>query len=420
MSPGKRKSVIEAVDSSSKKRKPAEDPRKQRSDALSDKSIKEVEEFYRRDDISRMCPGKKDCVSVKTSKGREVRKKRLLLYNIAEVHQMFNKRESDTSIGLSKFASLRPPEVIPITLRDQEVCVCKYHENIELLLSEISKAVPGVSKTADEMLCKTVCSTNDAKCMERDCSKCDVEGSVNDMFDECNEDQSVSYYQWETSDDGIVRKVQVNCNLGEAKDDLIVQLQPFGRHVYNIRRKGVISPNDLSSLQGGHAKEEDNFLTNFAVDTYLEMLQTASPNIVVFPWEQFEKSSIIKRQLSAKGKLLEKDLIIAPCCPAGGNHWFLVVAVPKEKTIFALDSLAGSFIEPTAEAAMCKMWHILKKADGSLDIATWRFASNKPGDLPQQANGIDCGVFLLMYARCLATGAPMLCKILTSQQLETR
>ncbi|EDO27612.1 predicted protein, partial [Nematostella vectensis] len=56
MSPGKRKSVIEAVDSSSKKRKPAEDPRKQRSDALSDKSIKEVEEFYRRDDISRMCP----------------------------------------------------------------------------------------------------------------------------------------------------------------------------------------------------------------------------------------------------------------------------------------------------------------------------------------------------------------------------
>ena len=46
-----------------------------------------------------------------------------------------------------------------------------------------------------------------------------------------------SYYQWNTSDDGQVRKELINCTVADAKEDLRSQLKPFGRHVYDIQRQ---------------------------------------------------------------------------------------------------------------------------------------------------------------------------------------
>jgi hypothetical protein len=143
-------------------------------------------------------------------------------------------------------------------------------------------------------------------------------------------------------------------------------------------------------------KPKDNFLTNFVIDTYFQMLQAAAANIVVFPWEQFEKSSISKRQPSAKRKLLEQDVIIVPCCPVSSEHWFLLVVLPKEKLMIALDSLAGKCVKPPAEAAMQKMWVILKKTDPNLDTSIWKFVANMPEDIPQQANGMIV-VYLFVY-----------------------
>ena len=49
-----------------------------------------VKEFSKRDDVSRLCPGKKDCVSVKLEDGRKEKvQKRLLLSNLKEIYQHF-------------------------------------------------------------------------------------------------------------------------------------------------------------------------------------------------------------------------------------------------------------------------------------------------------------------------------------------
>ena len=126
--------------------------RKKRSDAITDEEVKEIEEFFLRGDISRMCPGGKDCVSVKMlNGGKEQRQKRLLLLNISEAYELF-KQESHSKAGKSKFASLRPPQVVPKTLRDQEVCMCKYHENIELILEGLQKILPRVATHQDKRI----------------------------------------------------------------------------------------------------------------------------------------------------------------------------------------------------------------------------------------------------------------------------
>ena len=54
------------------------------SEGLNKKQKKCVVEFYERDDASRMCPGKKDCVNIRNKDGsKEKVQKRLLLVNIS-------------------------------------------------------------------------------------------------------------------------------------------------------------------------------------------------------------------------------------------------------------------------------------------------------------------------------------------------
>ena len=117
LSPRKRRAVIEACDISYKRKKFESNERKKRLDALTQEEADKVEAFFMRDDISRMCPGKKDFVSVKTPSGRVQKQKRLLLLNVHEAYEVF-KKESDIKIGKSKFASLRSIQVTPLTSRD--------------------------------------------------------------------------------------------------------------------------------------------------------------------------------------------------------------------------------------------------------------------------------------------------------------
>lgn len=169
LSPRKRRAVLESCDIAVKRRRREESGRKIRSDALAEEEIKLVENFFNRDDISRICPGKKDFLSIKTSEGRELRQKRLLLVNVNEAYELFKKEEPGLKIGRSKFASLRPCQVMPMSLHDQEVCMCKYHENINMILDGLKNIVPEVPKYSEDLLIQTVCSLNQAKCMDREC-----------------------------------------------------------------------------------------------------------------------------------------------------------------------------------------------------------------------------------------------------------
>ena len=65
-------------------------------------------------------------MSVNAESGKEAIQERLLLVNLREAHALF-KEGLKLKVGFSKFVSLRPPQVLPMTLCDQEVRMCKYH-----------------------------------------------------------------------------------------------------------------------------------------------------------------------------------------------------------------------------------------------------------------------------------------------------
>ena len=71
---------------------------------LSEESKTKVIDFYNDDEVSRMCPGKKDFVSVKNSEGKRVHvQKRLLLTNLRELHSHYKNKSSGGHVGFSKF-----------------------------------------------------------------------------------------------------------------------------------------------------------------------------------------------------------------------------------------------------------------------------------------------------------------------------
>ena len=63
--------------------------------------------FYQSEEFSRMCPGKKEFVSVKIDGVKQHMQKHLLLIDLKEPHLEF-KKATDIKIGFSKFCELQP------------------------------------------------------------------------------------------------------------------------------------------------------------------------------------------------------------------------------------------------------------------------------------------------------------------------
>ena len=175
----------------------------------------------------------------------------------------------------------------------------------------------------------------------------------------------------------------------------------------------LIDTSDLERLDGKATEDEAKWITNFIVDSYLKLVKTASAQkglcIEVFGWEEFEKKPL-KDLLTGKGDLLKQDAVFFPCNDTQSEHWFLGVMFPQEMCIVVLDSLPGQFVKPTVLKRVEKMVSLLVKVDQSIDINQWSSYSNRPGEIPQQENIYDCGIYTCLYARCVATRCLMIPK----------
>ena len=204
---------------------------------------------------------------------------------------------------------------------------------------------------------------------------------------------------------------ETTCNFPEHKQPLLDCLLDG---TLKLNGSNIVDTKDLETLLGGQARNEDNYLNNFVIDTYLNLLIKNIPTkskVESLEWEKFEKgiggSKPVKKALKGKASILAQDVFLVPCNPGQSKHWFLLVVLPLEKKIVALDSLAGAFIKPTVSSAIRKMWDLLKQLDAALDLTQWSFSCNSPQDIPQQQNGFDCGVFICLYARSLLLQSPV-------------
>ena len=146
----------------------------QPSRRLPRETVDAVLAFYQNDALSRMMPGKADCITVRNASGTKMKKqKRHLVMTLSETFCCFKADHPQINIGKSKFAELRPKWVFLSSEMPHNVCGCRYHENVFLLLEALHRKYPDVvplySKELFTARCK--CNVVSEQCMSNSCVK---------------------------------------------------------------------------------------------------------------------------------------------------------------------------------------------------------------------------------------------------------
>lgn len=168
-----------------------------------------IKTFYESDEVSRVMPGRKDCISLKTDNGRIAVQKRLVLSNLREVYNLFKEQHPNSKVGFSKFASLRPKNcVLAGASGTHSVCVCEIHQNVKLMLEALRGNCDMSQKSSfmmdySSLLKHIICDNPSPKCYFNECEKCPGVETLRFFFEEfftSNSIEFICYHQWVSTD----------------------------------------------------------------------------------------------------------------------------------------------------------------------------------------------------------------------------
>ena len=157
-----------------------------------------VKSFYERDDISRMSPGKRDVVTVRGPNGeKEKVQKRHLYLSIKEAFSLFQEENPDVKIGSSKFAELRPQNVLLSSQTPSNVCTCIYHQNVFLALDDIHIHAPNIPTYSTDFPASCLRDPESDSCWFGECCHDDCGFSaVYSLTDEVK-DVDAKWFRWQ-------------------------------------------------------------------------------------------------------------------------------------------------------------------------------------------------------------------------------
>ena len=159
-----------------------------------------VLELYQLDDFTRLCPGKKGCVSVFLNGKKVHKQKRLILLRLKELYIQFKKMHPNHKIGFSKFCELRSKWYITVNSSGVHcICVCIYHQNAKLMRSFLPE-----NQYNKDLMKLCVCAVEDRNCMFHLCKGCldktELLSSLITIFDSNDFDfDSTIYYKQQVS-----------------------------------------------------------------------------------------------------------------------------------------------------------------------------------------------------------------------------
>lgn len=166
---------------------------------MSEEQKQEIMQFYSKDEISWQAPGRKDRVIIrgKDNLGNKVKttlQTRYMLISLSEAHSLFCK-ESEIKVGLSKFCDLRPKHVTLFENIPHNICVCKYHENIRLLLTALKSYSTDLPENLSDFTDNLVCDSGLKQCMSQECPEC--KDKISQFAPSEDENRPVKYQQWQ-------------------------------------------------------------------------------------------------------------------------------------------------------------------------------------------------------------------------------
>ncbi|KAG7456915.1 hypothetical protein MATL_G00240930 [Megalops atlanticus] len=173
-------------------------------------------------------------------------------------------------------------------------------------------------------------------------------------------------------------------------------------HYFKVAyNKHTLTLEDLSTL------DNQNWLNDQVINMYGELIMEAANNKVHFFNSFFHRQLVTKgyegvKRWTKKVDLFSKRLLLIPVHLE--VHWSLITVDISSKTIRFYDS-QGMVFKHAMENVFKYMTTEAKEKKCTTFQKGWKTTVNKR--IPQQKNDNDCGVFVLEYCKCLASGKPL-------------
>ena len=146
-----------------------------------------ITNFFYREDVSITFPGKKDYVMVRDGDGKRTKMvKHVLVLTLREAYNEFKKEEPEIDISLDCFSKQCPPNVLLRHCLPKNVCVCRYHVNVNFLISALHMHDNDFPRNHRELLTKTTCKQENLEietCQMGLCKDCQPLGTLNRVLD---------------------------------------------------------------------------------------------------------------------------------------------------------------------------------------------------------------------------------------------
>ena len=243
------------------------DPKPSRP-SLSEKAVGIVISFYENDSSSRMMPGKKDFVSVKSEQGRVHVQRRLILSNLRELYRNFKDTYPAERIGFSKFAQLRPKHcILAGASGTHSVCVCTIHQNVKLMIQgvKLEELVSGQPTSYHHCIAKIICNPPLTRCYLGKCDFCPGIQELKDDFAKTLNDnviENVTFKQWTAVDRSTL--VTLTLPSDEFVDALCEKLETLKTHSFIATQQSKFYEHCKQSLKAGEVVVSADFSENYA------------------------------------------------------------------------------------------------------------------------------------------------------------
>ena len=265
---------------------------------IDEETKSKIHNFYL--STSWICPGKKDVVIIRSpGKKKRTEQKQYLLSTLKEAHAMYLEENPENNVSFSKFASMRPPQVKLLADVPHTQCLCRYHENVRLLLQALHKAgMPIVSTDYKSFIENIVCDQSSEECMTGKCTNCP---GIQLLAPPDNlENKPLQWCQWASDEKKGVAKAAFQGSLLESFNELALQIPNFLKHTYVKRIQAHSFKEERESVNFDSEKVviQIDFAENYSTVTQNEIQSAYWTNkqVTLFTvcfWEQMGAHSMI-------------------------------------------------------------------------------------------------------------------------------
>lgn len=353
---------------------------------LSPEVVQTVVEFYKDDDISRVMPGQRDCVSIVTDGVRQTVQKRLLTMSLNETYKHFMKVHDTVEISFSSFASLRPKYCKLLSKSGfHNVCVCSIHENVDLMLHSLNKLKVSIDQGyfMNQSLCDEQNRTD--FCHLRECMNCCdttfFESNLSEMLEE-KDITDVTFEQWVTTDRCNIEQKTLQSD--EFASLFVKKVDKLVCHDFIKRKQSQFLKNKKQTLEENEVLIICDFSENFTfvLQDEVQSFHWNNAQCTLHPFVVYFKNNGVLEHISfiIISDILKHDTIAVQLFISKLLE-FLQTKISVEKCIFMSDGAASQYKNRKNFSSICGF-----KEKHNVEIE-WHFFATSHGKGPCDAIG---------------------------------